>query len=281
MSIEIEFEKKIYKQIGKVILAQIILYTFLTLGFFLSVYDNPTIYLISMFTLFILIFYLFLMYKKRNVSIIKQFIAWILIIIIIILMFLPTNIFYIFIGKILLQDPIGMIYIFDAVKFFMYFGLLTLFAIVSETIIGLYYYFSKEKTYPTEKGYGIWDYFIVNRSIKNFILLLALLTVSAVMEEIIFRFILMNFMLRFNIALIYVIIISSILFGLAHYQNGGWIYCVNSIFAGFIFAFAFIEMGLMTVCFLHFFWNFIVIFQMFLPLLYEKKTKTKFIVFNN
>lgn len=268
---EFENEKKIYQQIGKVILAQIVLYTFLTLGFFLSVYDNRIIYLTSMLTVLILTFYLFLRYTKRNSSLTKRIITWLFLIVIIVLIFQPTNIFYDLLGKNLLQSPVGMIYIFDTVKFFMYFGLLTIFAIVSETIIGLYYYFSKEKLYPTETGYGIWDYFVVNRSIRNFILLLSLLTVSAVMEEIIFRFILMNFMLRFNIALIYVIIVSSLLFGLAHYQNGGWIYCVNSIFAGFIFAFVFVEMGLMTAWFLHFFWNFIVIFQMFLPLLYEKK----------
>lgn len=268
---EFENEKKIYQQIGKVILAQIVLYTFLTLGFFLSVYDNRVIYLTSMLTVLILTFYLFLRYTKRNSSLTKRAFTWILIMFILVLIFQPTNIFYDLLGKNFLQSPVGMIYIFDAVKFFMYFGLLTLFAIVSETIIGLYYYFSKEKLYPTETGYGIWDYFVVNRSIRNFVLLLSLLTVSAVMEEIIFRFILMNFMLRFGVALVYVVIISSILFGLAHYQNGGWIYCVNSIFAGFIFAFIFVEMGLMTAWFLHFFWNFIVIFQMFLPLLYEKK----------
>ena len=282
MSIEIEvdiekdIEKKVYKQIGKVILAQIILYTFLTLGFFLSIYDNPIIYFVSMLTLFILTFYLFLIYKKRDISILKQFLVWIFLITITILMFRPINIFYLLIGNFLLQDPIGMIYIFDTVKFFMYFGFLTIFAIVSETIIALYYYYSEEKIYPTETGYGIWDYFLKNRSIKNFVLLLALLTVSAVMEEIIFRFILMNFMLKFNIALIYAIIISSILFGLAHYQNGGWIFCVNSTFAGFIFSFAFVEMGLITAWFLHFFWNAIIIFQMFLPLLYEKKKSDVF-----
>jgi membrane protease YdiL (CAAX protease family) len=157
----------------------------------------------------------------------------------------------------------------------MYFGILTIFAIISETIIGVYYYLAEEKSYPIETGYGIWDYFIINRSIRNYIVLFALLTVSAVMEEIIFRFILMNFLLRFNIGIIYVVIITSILFGLAHYQNGGWIYCVNSVLAGFVFAIVFIEMGLITAWLLHLFWNFIVIFQMFLPLLYEKKEKKK------
>jgi membrane protease YdiL (CAAX protease family) len=154
-----------------------------------------------------------------------------------------------------------------------YYFWLVIFAIVSETIIGLYYRYSTVE-YPTESGYGIWDYFIEEPNYKKVILLLVLLGIASIFEEIVFRFFFINILIRFSVAIPIIIIITALVFGLAHYNNGGWIYTVNSTFAGFIFAFTFIQFGLITVWILHFLWNFLVVYQMYLPQLYEK-TKTK------
>jgi membrane protease YdiL (CAAX protease family) len=64
-------------------------------------------------------------------------------------------------------------------------------------------------------------------------------------------------------------------FGFAHYSNGGYAYVINSTFAGFIFGLAFLEMGLLSAWILHFFWNFLVLFQMFFPKITGEKEKKK------
>ena len=66
------------------------------------------------------------------------------------------------------------------------------------------------------------------------------------------------------------IIFSSLLFGLAHYTNGGWVFTINSTFAGFFFALCYLEMGLIGAWGLHFLWNFIVVTEMLVPAFFSK-----------
>ena len=109
----------------------------------------------------------------------------------------------------------------------------------------------------------LFDYFLTDTDYKKFIELVVFLTVAAIFEEIIFRFLLINALLLVSLPLIFAISISSILFGLAHYGNGGWAFVVNSLFSGFCFSIIFVDYGFWMSSWLHFVWNFLIIAQMF------------------
>lgn len=250
----------------KVIMAQIISYTFFTLAFFLSVYSDSVIYVISWIGIAILSFILFLK-RREELSLMKIGVYWLFILFAFAMIFLPLNVFTILLDEILLPDPVGRETNFSFTLFFMYYGFLSLFAIISEFLIALYYRYQMEqgKALEKEEGYSIWHYFLIDTTFKKVLILLALLSIASVMEEIVFRYILGNVLLRFNLPLFLVVIITSIIFGLMHYSNGGWVFTINSTFAGIFFFLAFYQMGLITAWLLHFLWNFLIIFQMFLP----------------
>jgi membrane protease YdiL (CAAX protease family) len=206
---------------------------------------------------------------------IKSIFYWIGFGIAIIFVVMPVNIFALLIN-LLIKEPIGLQAEFNPTSFWMFYGLLTLFAIISEFIIALYYHFQLRKgkvPFGDGYGYGMWDYFLRETTSRKIVLLILLLLVSAIAEEIIFRYMALNFFIGIGIPILIAITISAVIFGLAHYSNGGWIYIVNSSFAGFIFALAFLEMGIITAWILHFMWNGLILFQMFIPKLYEIKEK--------
>jgi hypothetical protein len=66
-------------------------------------------------------------------------------------------------------------------------------------------------------------------------------------------------------------ICCSMIFGYAHFENGGWLYVINSFFAGLVFFFFFLQYGLLGSWALHFAWNFLVIAQMFANYIVEKQ----------
>lgn len=269
-----ENDDKIFKKIGAGILAQIISYSVFTLAFFLSVYNDRLLYVIAFGGIFAIA--LFSFFRKQKTSTAKdKILSFLYVIASLILLFLPFNIFYEILTNFLIQNPTGLKNSISWNDFWMYFGLLTFFAFISEFIIATMYYYFAEKDYPVESGYGVWDYFLVDMSWKKGLILITLLMVSAVAEEIIFRYFLLNIFLMLGLYVILAVAIASILFGLAHYGNGGWIYCVNSTFAGIFFCLAFLQHGIMFAWALHFFWNFIVIIQMFLPKLYQQSEESK------
>jgi membrane protease YdiL (CAAX protease family) len=289
-----------FKKIGIKIKAQVFIYTIIAMIFFLTVFNVRLIYFLSMLVLSAFAFYYFISIKKKARNLekmggaglfsskklkrlaIKEFLSWIFVIISLVLLFSPVNIFYEFAGRFLFSQSYGLKFNFEWTSFFMYYGILVFLSILAELIIALYYRFS-EKGYPKDSGYGVWDYFLKKTTPQKLILLLALLSIASIIEEIVFRFTFFNILLIVDFGeytLISILIITSLAFGLAHYQNGGWIYCVNSTMAGFVFGLAFINLGLWFAWALHFAWNFLIIFQMFLPKIYGKKTEPEVFKFN-
>lgn len=252
------------------IISQIIFYLFIIFIFFVVVYESPLIYISSLAGLFSLVLFLYFASHEKTAT--KQVSYYFILIIIIALMFFPLNPFYELFGR-RFEDALGTHHSFDPILFGFYFFWLFIFAIISQTIIALYFRY-KYGGVPVAEGYGTWDYFLDNTTFTKIFLLVVLLTVASIFEEIIFRYLIMNFLYGVGLPLILVIIVSSVIFGLAHYGNGGWIYCINSTFAGFIFAFIFLDSGLLTAWFLHFLWNFLVIYQLFLPKLYGSTTQS-------
>jgi len=255
-------EEKILKNIGRGLQSQIILYGFLTFAFFLAVYNYPEVYFISMLGILILALFMFFKDQQKPIN-------YLIVIASLYLLFLPTNIFYQILIVGIFHNPIGLQVRFDLEAFFSYYGLLSLFAIIADTIIAVILYrqmkgkkIKLEEAKPYE--YGVWDYFLIDTDWKKVLELFALLTVSAIAEEIIFRFFLINIFTSFQMHFILAIFISSIIFGLMHYINGGWIFIINSTFAGIFFGFAFYYFGIVFSLTLHFFWNILVIFQMFI-----------------
>ena len=257
-------EEKRQRIYGKVILGQINFNVLITLIFLLSVYNISSLYFISMFTVFLIVAVKFIRNQERILNVIYLIFALILLV-------LPFNIFYEIFTNILLKNflknPVGLENNLDLLAFFAFYGLLSLFAILSEFIIILYVHYKiKGKTViyeEEEPKFGTWDYFLTDTDYKKFIELVVYLTVAAIFEEIIFRFFLINALLLVSLPLIFAISISSIHFGLAHYGNGGWAFVVNSLFSGFCFSIIFIDYGFWMSSWLHFVWNFLIIAQMF------------------
>jgi len=262
-----ELTLKQRERLFKHIIYQTIIYSLIVLSFFISLYENRIVYISSLVGIFAISIYLYYrMYKRR--SDFGQLLYYFILLGILLLIFLPLNIFYVFIGEPLFNDAIGISFNFDFILFGYFYFWLTIGAIISQTIIALFYRFARH-TIPESKGYGIWDYFLQDISIINVFLLLALLSVASIFEEIVFRFLIINILDVTGLNIILIIIISAIIFGLAHYNNGGWIFCINSTWAGIIFAISFIQMGILSAWFLHFLWNFLVVYQMFIPKIYE------------
>lgn len=268
----IEYEKARLEAIGKAIYFQIILYLLFGLTFFIFIYENIFIYYISTIGVYIILIYLIHL-KRKSLSLLWKFLSIIFICGFPIIIFFTYNIYHNIIFALLI-NPIGLESNFDFNKIVMYYGYLTLFAILSEVII-LFYYYKKYKGIPSEESYGLWGWFIKDLSWKKVFLLILLLSIASFFEEIMFRFMIINIGLTFGIHLLILIIASTIIFGLMHYQNGGWLYTINSTFAGIFFALCFIELGLYPVTFLHFLWNFLVVFQMLFPYWLDNALKEK------
>ncbi|MFX1453766.1 MAG: CPBP family intramembrane glutamic endopeptidase [Promethearchaeota archaeon] len=268
---EENIEEKVQKRFGKVILGEIYFDALITLIFLLSVYNIPELYYLSMLTILFILLVKFLRDMERVLNYIYVGIALFLLV-------LPFNIFYeIFTNillKNLLENPVGLQVRFNITVFFAYYGLLSLFSIIATFIIALIYYYQSKKTKEvviviaaeedTTPTFGTWEYFLTDTDYKKFFMLIVFLTFAAIFEEILFRFFLINLLLMFAIPIFVAIIISGIIFGLAHYGNGGWHFVVNSIFSGIIFGFSFYYYGLFFSTFLHFCWNFLVVAQMFI-----------------
>jgi membrane protease YdiL (CAAX protease family) len=238
-----------------------------------------SLFLLSLFYFFYIKYQAKKLNKYKNLSedtekdlFFRETLSWLFVVASLMLLFSPINVFYEFLGKHIFSKLYGIQFNFDWVSFFMYYGILVLLSLLAELIIALYYRFSN-KPYPKQSGYGMWDYFLKEITPQKVILLLGLLSVASIIEEIVFRFTFFNILIHLQLqySLLTILIISSVAFGLAHYQNGGWIYCVNSMMAGFVFGVAFIQLGMWFAWALHFAWNFLIVFQMFLPLIYGRK----------
>lgn len=245
-------------------------------------FSDMAVYRLTIFALFgLLITYLHQFHvvrQERNRDAkIKYYISFFAIILGLILFLLPTNIFYFRLDVIFplkWWDASTLSSEFWLHKFWEYYGWLTIFSFISMVLTILYL---KRKNIRISSGSGgdkvssIFQYFIERPTFKKIFILSMLLIVASFMEEIIYRYTIFNFMLLIQIPFVLAVLISALIFGVAHSGNGFIIYVINSSFAGIFFAICFYEYGLIASWLLHLFWNVLVVVEQYITLLGSRR----------
>jgi membrane protease YdiL (CAAX protease family) len=140
---------------------------------------------------------------------------------------------------------------------------IVLISIVFLKLIGIYLYFMKNRTF-LERGQGdaTFQFFAENLSFKKVVLLLLLFPLSAFVEELIYRSLLLSFLtLYFNLNVILGILIISLIFGLVHLStSGNWGHIISTFISSIIYFVALIYLGLIYAWVFHLVTNISVIF---------------------
>lgn len=144
------------------------------------------------------------------------------------------------------------------------YGILTLFALAA--VIITYYYLKSKRISIRSASSGdavssMFDYFITDTNWRKIMVLGALLFIAALVEEILYRYFLVNILFLFNVPIWLIIIVGAIAFGYAHEGNGFIIYVFNSTLAGIIFVSVFLYGGMMLSLGLHLMWNVLVVVE--------------------
>jgi len=138
-----------------------------------------------------------------------------------------------------------------------------------------YFYYEKRRK---KKGGGlvqeskndtvtnIFDSFIEQPTPKNITTLALLLIIAAFVEEIIYRYAVFNLIFLFMQhwefwGLFISCIVTGLVFGYAHKDNGYFMYVINSTFSGIVFSLMFYNFGLDGAWLIHLFWNMMVVFE--------------------
>ncbi|MHA1885588.1 MAG: CPBP family glutamic-type intramembrane protease [Promethearchaeota archaeon] len=152
---------------------------------------------------------------------------------------------------------IGLWIKFDLIVF------IVIISIVFLKLIGIYLYFMKNRTL-LEKGQGdaTFQFFAENINLKKVSLLLLLFPLSAFVEELIYRSLLLSFfMLYFNLNVVLGVLIISLLFGVVHFStSGNWGHVVSTFLSSIIYFIALIFLGLIYSWMFHLLTNVTVIF---------------------
>lgn len=245
--------------------------------FMLLAFDNMILIKMVETTIIVLSIVYILQYKTWRV---KRVVAFIIAIAGVIIIFLPFNPFYLHIDEIVpykWYDP----YVFTASywlrDFMAYYGYLTLFSVVAIIITMLYYRYKTKKSVTAigddaeeDAVTNIFDAFITGteNKLKKLVTLALLLFIAAFVEEVVYRYILLNlisgvlgFFIPAFIASAIGLFVSAIVFGWAHEGNGFIIYIFNSSLAGIIFGISFATGSLLASFFLHLFWNIMVVVE--------------------
>ncbi|MFX1489006.1 MAG: type II CAAX prenyl endopeptidase Rce1 family protein [Promethearchaeota archaeon] len=247
-----------YKIINNIIYNSIILMIFL-FWFSYSTFDSViTLFLISL-SIFLLIFTLICInyIKVVNIKILPYqgllTLIPILFLINIFLFYTPYNppFFFAF------HDLIGIRLHFQVLIF------LVLLSIVFLKLIGIYFYFIKNPLI-LEAGSGdeIFQFFARDLNFKKISLVVLLFPSSALVEELIYRSLLLSFfVVYFNLNIIIGIIIISIIFGLVHLSTSrNWGHVISTLISSIIYFIALIELGLWYAWFFHLATNVLVIY---------------------
>lgn len=112
-----------------------------------------------------------------------------------------------------------------------------------DAVVSIFYYFLKDPT-PTKS-----------------ITLAFFLILASLVEEILYRFLLINMLFFAGINIFIVVGISMAVFGWAHIENGNWAYIVNSIGCALIFSIVGLQFGLLAGWTEHLFWNGFVVIE--------------------
>jgi len=137
----------------------------------------------------------------------------------------------------------------------------------------------KKHKHDSDPVVSLYEHFLVEPTPRKITILSLLLTVAAFEEEIIYRYFIINLLAIFPVfwgspplpSAITIIIISAVIFGFAHRQNGNVIYVINSMLGGVVFAWFFMVYGIMGGFILHLVWNAIVIVQQWIAIKYSNR----------
>ncbi|MHA1916079.1 MAG: CPBP family glutamic-type intramembrane protease [Promethearchaeota archaeon] len=152
---------------------------------------------------------------------------------------------------------IGLTLTFDLTIF------LILTSIILIKLIGIYVYFMKSPTILKEgRGDETFQFFAKNVNFKKMVLLLLLFPLSALVEELIYRSLLLSFFtIYFNLNLIFGIFMISLLFGLVHFSTSkNWGHVISTFVSSIIYFIALINLGLIYSWVFHLITNITVIF---------------------
>ena len=150
------------------------------------------------------------------------------------------------------------------------YGAMTLIGVITSLIVS---YYNKRKMMwklrrflpiqSTDKDIvvSIFYYFLKDPTAGKSITLFLFLTLASLVEEILYRFILVDVLSFAGINIIVVVIISMAVFGWGHIENGNWAYIVNSAGCAAIFAIVGLQFGLLAGWTLHGFWNAFVVLE--------------------
>ncbi|MFW9829586.1 MAG: type II CAAX prenyl endopeptidase Rce1 family protein [Candidatus Thorarchaeota archaeon] len=121
-------------------------------------------------------------------------------------------------------------------------------SIIGLKLLGIKIYFSRNKNI-LEVGQGdeIFQFFTRNIDYKKVILLVILFPLSAYIEELIYRSLLISvFTYYLNFNYILTIIIISIIFGLVHYSTShNWGHVISTLISSIVYSLALIQLGIL------------------------------------
>jgi membrane protease YdiL (CAAX protease family) len=109
------------------------------------------------------------------------------------------------------------------------------------------------KLYEKRRFDDFFGYFVNEISRKKFILLVLLLPLSAFIEELFFRTLLLTVLVNYlKWDMIIAIIFISLVFGFSHYSTSkNWLHFISTTFSSIIYFFALIQLGLLYPWLLH------------------------------
>lgn len=111
---------------------------------------------------------------------------------------------------------------------------------------------------------SIFHYFLKDPTISKTLTLILFITAASLVEEVLYRFVLFNVLAVLGLNVVVIIVISMIVFGWAHVENGNYAYIINSTMCGLVFSLVFIspgDGGLISVWICHLMWNTIVVIE--------------------
>jgi len=258
-------------KIRKKIVYNSIIFLVFEFWFFYSTYNNILIlYIVSFSILILLIGSLIFNFKKRvdRVTITFQsslLLIPILFLIDIIFFYLPLSPPFFF----SINNLIGLVHRIDIISFSI------LLALVLLKLGALKIYFINNiEILKAGAGDEIFQYFTKEIDYRKIIMFLLLFPLSAFIEELIYRSVLLSFFIYyFNLNILIGIIAISLIFGFVHYSaSKNWGHVLSTLISSIIYFFALIQLGLL------FAWTFHLITNLFVILFYyqtQRKSNKK------
>ena len=139
---------------------------------------------------------------------------------------------------------------------------LILFSLILLKLIGIKVYMGKSaEILEVGKGDPIFQFFTVDVNYEKIVLFILLFPLSAFVEELIYRSLLLSFFVYYyNLNVLIGIAIISIIFGLVHFSTSkNWGHVISTLISSVIYSFALIQLGILYAWILHLITNLFVI----------------------